>query len=255
MGPLQGVRDPEAAWPAVAKGRTGGSMGWGSQVRREAPLSSESHMTDPCPVCGAPGECVHRVLDLEGRAEAEDDKALRASVTASYLWAGARKEAAKGEGDPVRAINVAREIALGQQTDPAVAYYIEELANLEVARATAILTLGDKAADLARTLPTSEQWRTFYENEVAPALEWRAPLAWCDCGMPFLPSSRRQYCSRRCEDRSAPKIHQSDRPAAARQWDRMRSEHLATHASRAWDLSCETCRGLLGEDPDDTGRR
>ena len=100
----------------------------------------------------------------------DEDRALRASVTASYLWAGARKEAAKGERDPVRAINVAREIALGQQTDPAVASYIEELANLEGARATAIVTLGEKAAALARTLPTPEQWRSFYESEVAPTL-------------------------------------------------------------------------------------
>ena len=159
----------------------------------------------------------------------EDDRALRASVTASYLWAGARKEAAKGERDPVRAMNVARAIALGQQTDPAVASYIEEQANLEVARATAIVTLGEKAADLARTLPTPEQWRNFYEREVAPTLEWRAPLAWCDCGKPFLPSSRRQYCSTGCEDRYARRIHRSDTPAAPD----------------------ETCRGLLGEASDD----
>lgn len=185
----------------------------------------------------------------------DDDRALRASVTASYLWAGARKEAAKGESDAVRAINVAREIALGQQTDPDVASHIEDLANLEVARATAIVTLGEKAAALARTLPTPEQWRTFYESEVAPTLEWRAPLAWCDCGKPFLPSSRRQYCSTICEDRNARRIHRSDTPAAPGQWDRMRSEHLSTHANRAWDLSCETCRGLLGEASEDAGRR
>ena len=183
----------------------------------------------------------------------DDDRALRASVTASYLWAGARKEAAKGEPDPLRVINVAREIALGQQTDPVVARYIEEQADLEAARATAILTLGEKAAALARTLPTPDQWRSFYDEEVAPALAWRTPIAWCDCGKPFLPTSRRQHCSRMCEDRSAQRILRSDPPTAPGQWDRMRSEHLATHPGRAWDLSCETCRDLLADDAGDGG--
>jgi hypothetical protein len=176
-------------------------------------MSTHSNITAPCPKCGAAGRCVHRVHDLDDRAETDDDKALRASVTASYLWAGARKEAAKWERDPLRAVNVAREIALGQQTDPAVAFYIEEQANLEAARATTIMNLGEKAADLARTLPTPEQWRAFYESEVAPALAWRAPLAWCECGKPFLPIGRRQYCSARCEERDGRRITRGDEPA------------------------------------------
>jgi hypothetical protein len=222
-------------------------------------MSSESKILGPCPTCSAPAECAHRVYYLEGWAEAsraqdeaEDDKALRASVTASYLWAGALREAAKGERDPVRAVNVAREIALAQQTDPAVAYYIKEQANLEVARANAIMTLGDKAADLARTMPTPEQWHSFYESEVAPTLKWRAPLAWCECGKPFLPNGRRQYCSTKCEDRNTQRSNKRPTPE---QRDKMSSEHLTTHASRAWDLSCETCRGLLEEAAADTGRR
>lgn len=185
----------------------------------------------------------------------DEDRALRASVTASYLWAGARKEAAKGEPDPLRAINVAREIALGQQTDPVVAHYIQEQADLEAARATAIAALGEKAAALARTLPTPEQWRSFYESDVTPALGWRTPIAWCDCGKPFLPTSRRQHCSRMCADRSAQRAHRRDGPAATEHWDRMRSQHLATHAGRAWDLSCETCRDLLADASGEPGGR
>lgn len=161
-----------------------------------------------CFTCGAEGECAHRVLYVEGRAEAnrvrhelEDARDRRASLEAAWEWSGALREVARGERDPRAAVEATRDLALSRTAAVDVQASIRETAGRDLAKVDALTELGVKAEELARTRPTREQWVESYDAVIATAASWSGPIQYCECGKPFNGDGRRLYCSDACGSR------------------------------------------------------
>lgn len=122
-------------------------------------------------------------------------------IEAAAAWYDARVEVDKRERDPRAAVPLALDLALSRTSYEDVRSALEAVASIEREKAAALGDMATRAAALARTIPTREQWESFYDNEVEPASRWIGAIQWCSCGQPFIATGSRHYCSDRCSAR------------------------------------------------------
>lgn len=162
----------------------------------------------PCPECGAEGECAHReridpakVAAIREKRDRESDAHLRATLEAARDFHSARDETKKRERDPRALVRAACGLALSRVGDAVIRERVAAIAAIKEKQAAAFASLAARASDLARSLPTREEWERFYEKEIVPASSLRGEIRWCTCGAPFVATKARKACSDACTAR------------------------------------------------------